>query len=203
MEKKKQLGELIRQEIQRQGMSIIEFAEKVGCARGTIYYMFDKNDIGVLQLKRISKILNRNFFKEVAEDLDIVSEIEETMEQREKRIAITNFLEIVPECLKQLGKSAIIVLGRADFDTPVPDYCLTDAFISFIYGETFKKRLGDLYNENFMLIKKVEYKGATIECIHNLVYDSISINIEITNRTFDEWYEVLEFAYSEIARLKK
>ena len=54
-----------------------------------------------------------------------------------------------------------------------------------------------------MLIKKVEYKGATIECIHNLVYDSICINIEITNRTFDEWYEVLEFAYSEIARLKK
>ena len=103
MEKKKQLGELIRQEIQRQRMSIIEFAEKVGCARGTIYNMFDKNDIGVLQLKRISKILNRNFFKEVADDLDIVSEIEETMEQREKRIAITNFLEIVPECLKQLG----------------------------------------------------------------------------------------------------
>ena len=62
MEKKKQLGELIRQEIQRQRMSIIEFAEKVGCARGTIYNMFDKNDIGVLQLKRISKILNRNFF---------------------------------------------------------------------------------------------------------------------------------------------
>lgn len=203
MKQKEQIGRMIESEVRKQQISITEFAKELSCSRSTIYNMFENNKIDVLQLKRISKFLNRNFFEEIVKDLDIVSEIEETEEQREKRIAISNFLDIVPECLKQLGKSTMIVYGGTGIEMPVPDYGLTDAFISFTYGGTLKKRLGDYYNENLTLIKEVEYNGIVLEYIYNLVYRSIAINIEITNRTYEEWFEILKFAYSEYNRLTK
>lgn len=66
----KTIGELIKEELEHQGKSISWFAKKLSCDRSNVYRIFQKNSIDTNILTRISIILHRNFFKELAEDIN-------------------------------------------------------------------------------------------------------------------------------------
>lgn len=68
---KKIIGKLIEEEVRRQGWSITDFADKISCTRSNVYNIFDRNKMDVAQLELISKALNRNFFKELAENPEL------------------------------------------------------------------------------------------------------------------------------------
>ena len=63
------IGKEIKQELERQERSVTWFADKLGCTRMTVYRIFTKNSIDTMQLRQISKILNRNFFDDLSDDL--------------------------------------------------------------------------------------------------------------------------------------
>lgn len=195
MENKRAIGELIEEEVNKQKITKVHFAEMIHCSRRNVYDIFKRNKIDIIQLKQISKVLKRNFFGEIANDMELVYEVNETEEEREKRIAISNFDEYVPDCLKCLGKSSLIVNSGKEFNFPAPDYGLTDIPIGFTYGSTLKERLGNNYNEAFFPIKIVEQNGMVLEVSLNLLKNTKFINIEITNKTYEEWYEILKFAF--------
>ena len=64
------IGEKIKEELLLQERSVTWFAKKLGCTRMSVYRIFEKQSIDTQQLLQISKILNRNFFAEISEELN-------------------------------------------------------------------------------------------------------------------------------------
>jgi lambda repressor-like predicted transcriptional regulator len=62
------VGEMIRQELKRQGRSITWLAQNVNCSRENLYKIFRRPWIYTDLLMQISEALNYNFFK-VCSDL--------------------------------------------------------------------------------------------------------------------------------------
>lgn len=65
MEKSIHIGEIIKQKVQEQNMSIAYFANKICCDRTTVYDIFKRSSIDINRLLRISEALEYNFIEEV------------------------------------------------------------------------------------------------------------------------------------------
>ena len=62
----KAIGQLIKEELQRQERGITWFARKLACDRSNIYRLFEKESIDTGLLLRISVILQHDFFAELS-----------------------------------------------------------------------------------------------------------------------------------------
>ena len=69
------IGKLIRSKLKEKGLSAHWLARQIPYTRNNIYKIFDQEDIHPRLLKRISKILNFNFFGYYSES--VRKEIEE------------------------------------------------------------------------------------------------------------------------------
>ena len=147
MTNKRTIGELIENEVRKQQIPITEFAKMICCQRNNVYDIFKRSKMDIAQLKQISKVLNRNFFKELAEDVELINDSKESEEEVMKQKAVSQFLNVVPDILRKLGKSSAIVFSKLDEpgyeDCPTPDFGLSDYFITFTIGETLKERIGN------------------------------------------------------------
>lgn len=199
------IGSLIEGEVRRQQISIGEFANRIDCERNNVYNIFKRNNMDILLLKRISKVLNRNFFKELSDDMELIDIQEETENDRMEQRAVSQFFNVVPDVLRELGKYSTIVFSRQDDpeyeDCPVPDFGLPDYYITFTIGETLKERMGECVLLPIEVVSDEE--GRTVEVCTNVVYGSVAINIKLDYKTPDEWYRVLAFAFEVCSRLGK
>lgn len=202
MKNKINIGQLIENEVRKQQIPITEFAKMINCRRNNVYDIFRRCKMDIVQLKQISKVLNRNFFKELSEDLDLINICEESGEEVMKQKAVSQFLDVVPDILRKLGKHSTIVFSEIDEpeyeDCPVPDFGLTDSFITFTIGETLRERLGE--NAALPITVVSNDNGCVVEVCTNLVYDSVCVNIKLDYKTSDEWYEILLFAFETYAK---
>ncbi len=202
---KRTIGELIENEVRRQQISIPKFAEMICCQRNNVYDIFKRNNMDILQLKQISKVLNRNFFKELAEDLELINDDEESEKYIMKRKAVSQFFDVVPDVLHKLGKRQTIVFSRFDEaeyeDCPTPDYGLPDYFICFTIGETLKERIGDC--AMLPIVPILNKDGFMVEVCTNVIYGSIFVNVKLDYKTSDEWYKNLAFAFEVYAKYGK
>ena len=57
------IGEAFRKELERQGKTVVWFAEQLSYSRTNIYKIFNKSSIDTEVLQRISIVLQLNFFK--------------------------------------------------------------------------------------------------------------------------------------------
>lgn len=64
------VGQRIKQELQRQERTVSWLARKLNCTRAAVYRIFDKNSIDTALLANISQVLRYNFFEELAEDVN-------------------------------------------------------------------------------------------------------------------------------------
>lgn len=60
------LGQEIQKEIKRQGMSIEAFADRICIERTSVYDVFKRSHIATDKLAEISRVLNRDFFRELS-----------------------------------------------------------------------------------------------------------------------------------------
>lgn len=63
------IGQNIKNELDRQERSISWMAHKLGCNRISVYRILRKNSIDTALLTRISIILHYDFFKELSEEV--------------------------------------------------------------------------------------------------------------------------------------
>jgi hypothetical protein len=63
------IGQSIKDELERQERTVSWLARKLNCTRAAVYRIFAKNSIDTQLLAQISRILNRNFFLELANDI--------------------------------------------------------------------------------------------------------------------------------------
>lgn len=196
--KNKTIGEIIEREVRKQQIPITQFADMICCQRNNVYDIFRRSKIDILLLKRISEVLKRNFFKDLAEDLDLINESEET----EKDKAVAQFFKAVPKALRQLGKDVSIILqelGDEYSDCPLPDFGLPQYAISFTIGNTMKDRIGNnplLPFEYFM-----NHEGIELEISTNRLYNTKNINIKLDYKTDEEWLTTMKYAFEVYERL--
>lgn len=190
MEKKQTIGELIEHEVRKQ-MSITQFADAICCQRNNVYDIFRRSKIDIILLKRISEVLNHNFFQNLANDLGLIDVDDEAAKDK----AIAQFYKVVPIILREMGKDDTIISGSLP-DEPgclVPDFFLPSYIISFTLGETFNERFG---RNPLLHIETIRNeKGAEVELLTNLVHRNRSLNIKLDNKTEEEWRDTLAFAF--------
>ena len=63
------IGHLIRQEVERQGLTVVALARMLSCSRTNIYKIFEHRSIDTAQLLRISSLLHTDFFRFYSETL--------------------------------------------------------------------------------------------------------------------------------------
>lgn len=64
------IGQSIKEELKSQERTVSWFARKLNCNRAAVYRIFSKNSIDTALLTTISQILNRDFFKELSENIE-------------------------------------------------------------------------------------------------------------------------------------
>lgn len=64
------IGQIIKQELEDQGRTVVWFARQLSYSRTNIYKIFDRASIDTDVLLRISMILGVDFFKVYSEELD-------------------------------------------------------------------------------------------------------------------------------------
>lgn len=61
------IGERIKMIVRQRGMSVVDFANAISCSRETAHRLFHKRDVNISLLKRVSKVLEHDFFKDISE----------------------------------------------------------------------------------------------------------------------------------------
>lgn len=64
------IGQIIKDELDKQERSVSWLAHKLNCHRSVVYRIFSKNSIDTAMLIKISAVLHRNFFKEFYAEID-------------------------------------------------------------------------------------------------------------------------------------
>ena len=63
------IGQKIKEELQRQERTVSWLARKLNCTRAAVYRIFDKNSIDTALLASISQVLHHNFFEELSDEV--------------------------------------------------------------------------------------------------------------------------------------
>ena len=201
----KTIGELIELEVRRQGISITGFAEMICCQRNNVYDIFKRDNIDIKLLKNISTLLKRNFFRELAEAPELITDKKETADEEKNRKAVSQFFEVVPDVLHKLGKSPAIVFCKMSEDEQanrkLPDFGLPDYFITFTIGETLKERMGE--NPVLPITPVSNNSDNKVEVCQNVVYDSVCVNIKLDFKTEEEWSDILNFAFEVYDKVQR
>lgn len=180
------IGKLIEKEVRKQQIPITEFARLICCQRNNVYDIFKRSKIDIVQLKQISKVLRQNFFKELADDLELINEEEMSGADVKKQKAVSQFFEVVPNILRELGKPSTIIFCKLDDsgyeDCATPDFGLPDYFITFTIGDTLQERIGN----NLALPIGVVHDSTNnceVEVCTNVVYGSVCVNVKLDYKT--------------------
>lgn len=64
------LGTLIRKELEKQQRTVTWLAAQINCDRSNCYDIFERKYVSIEVLERVSRMLGRNFFKDLAEYMD-------------------------------------------------------------------------------------------------------------------------------------
>ena len=203
MKTQKTIGELIEYEVRKQQMSIIEFAEKICCKRNNVYDIFKRNTIDILQLVKISQVLNHNFFDDIAKDYSLVEMATVESEQEEYNMkAVNQFLTVVPNILNKLGKESIISLGGTeDIDIPMPDFSLPQYGIFFTIGSTWVEKSNSLTDPTFDIQLFSDGGKNSFYSIINKPFGSQTIDIKLDYKSEKEWTEMLDYVFKTFPNL--
>lgn len=210
---KTNIGELIKEEVDKQGMSVEKFAEMISCSRKHVYKIYKRTSIDTALLGRISNVLGRNFFLEISKDLTLSGvDDEDAQEEIYNRMAVSQFLEVVPDILGRLGHPAVIfVTSRPDgypADIPMPNYFIGafSPIMAFSIGMTFRDKLRDKYKEEEVfpsdrIISYTEEKyGFRADLIKMCCDGPDILDIKLDYKTERQWEQLFRFLFNNIVK---
>lgn len=196
----KKLGQLIEHEVRKQNLPITNFADMIYCERNNVYNIFKRSKMDVAQLGLISKALNHNFFEDIVKNPELTGINDpEIVGSLKNDLAVAQFQKYVPDILVKIGYDAIITFGRflemEDDLIDLPDFILTDMNMAFTIGQ-FHSEYERVKSCKALSIKKRENEnGVIIYDQLNLVHSARALDINIVERTYEQWEEVLRFAF--------
>lgn len=190
------IGQLIEEEVRRQNWKMTEFADKICCTRANVYNIFERNKMDVAQLQLISKVLNHNFFADLAENPDLADASNpEVKKDLLNRRAVAQFFDVMPTVLRNLHIETNIVMPVMTIEegVPLPDYGLSDFAIFFTVGERLLDRFTPTNIELFEVQTHVAYKNHIVDIWHNKLHHSWFADVKLDYKTEQEWGEILVY----------
>ena len=134
---------------------------------------------------------------------ELINEEEMSGADVKKQKAVSQFFEVVPNILRELGKPSTIIFCKLDEpgyeDCATPDFGLPDYFITFTIGDTLQERIGN----NLALPIGVVHDSTNnceVEVCTNVIYGSVCVNVKLDYKTQDEWRKVLLLAFETYDR---
>lgn len=202
--KKKIIGQVIKDVVISKKLTHQEFAELILVSDNHVFKIYNKSSLDTKFLEIISKALNHNFFEDIINGI-VEMDNSEVMKDFYNRRAVSQFHEIVPEVLEELGREPIISFGRPsglEKGIKIPDFTLTDYFITFTIGETFMERSPEHCKKSFIGYDVKNKDNIEIEVLHNEwvkqnmpLSNPVQINIKLDYKTKEEWIKTLKFAF--------
>jgi len=206
----KTIGDLISKEVYRQGWNITKFAEEIGCTRQNVYSIFDRPDIDIILLKRISVALNHDFFEDLYKNPNLTDLNDPAIEKEiAKKKALSQFMDVVPKIMKKWGKEANIVhtFLNVDDDIHIPDMGLhilgnPEVTIILTVGEWLIERYEG--KSQPMLESKSIFSDdearIRVDIWENLLYKNNMIEVKLDYKTEEEWEATLKFAIEQFKK---
>lgn len=201
---KKILGQIIKDEVKRQGLRGLDFAERIPYSENHIYKIYNSTSLDTSLLERISKVLNHNFFEDIING-NVDMENPEVIKEFNNRRAVSQFMETVPLVLEELNRNPMISFGRPlgfPKDIQIPDFTLTDYYITFSVGETLLAKSPDYGKNQFIHCEMHKNDEAEIVVFVNNItlqtrpdLNPIHINIKLDYKTKEVWLKTLKFAF--------
>lgn len=201
---KKIIGQRIKEVVISKKITHKEFAELLSVSDNYVFKIYNKSSLDTKFLEIISKALNHNFFEDIINGI-VEMDNSEVMKDFYNRRAVSQFHEIVPEVLEELGREPIISFGRPsglEKGIKIPDFTLTDYFITFTIGETFMERSPEHCKKSFIGYDVKNKDNIEIEVLHNervkqnmSLSNPVQINIKLDYKTKEEWLKTLKFAF--------
>lgn len=199
MKSKKLLGKLIEEEVRRQQIPVTRFADLICCQRNNVYKIFERSSLYVDQLSLISKVLNRNFFAELATNPSLIDiDSEEAIQEMENRRAVSQFIEVVPKLLSKMKKQPIIAFG-----TPLglksveelPDFMLTNYGVCFSKNDYMAHKPQHATNPLFIFKAFESPDGVLVYSMVNISAGTRLIDVKLDYKTEEEWEKTLRFIF--------
>lgn len=200
MENKKTLGTLIKECVEKKGLTKVEFAQLIPMAKNSVHKIFNKNSIQVDQLRRICEVLDHNFFDDIANDYGL-ADLPSDEEMKQK--ALNRFNDVVPKILKEMDIDPIFVKGRPidlPEDHPIPDFILDLYNICFCVGESFIERADGKYDQIFDYKTYSDKNGNEVIIATNRFNNEAICHVKIEYMSENEWIELIHFAKKMIDR---
>lgn len=201
---KKIIGQRIKEVVISKKITHKEFAELLSVSDNYVFKIYNKSSLDTKFLEIISKALNHNFFEDIINGI-VEMDNSEVLKDFYNRRAVSQFHEIVPEVLEELGREPIISFGRPsglEKGIKIPDFTLTDYFITFTIGETFMERSPEHCKKSFIGYDVKNKDNIEIEVLHNEwvkqnmpLSNPVQINIKLDYKTKEEWLKTLKFAF--------
>lgn len=192
----KTIGEIIENEVRKQQLNITEFADDINCKRNNVYDIFKRNNIDIQLLARISKVLNRNFFQDLAERPDLVGlEINENEKENNNRKAVSQFLDVMPRVLNKLDMESNITFTKLNDapDVPLPDVGFPKYGITFTIGERLYDKAKGAFGKLMEVKTMKSEEGIIADIWINILNGTVMIDLKLDYKTEDEWYKTIKF----------
>lgn len=201
---KKIIGQFIKDEVEKQKIKVVDFAEMLYCSTNNIYKIYNKANLDIGLLAQISKVLKHDFFEDISNGT-INMENPEILKDFNNKKAVSQFMDVVPGILEELNRQPIISFGRPlglEKDIKIPDYILNEYFITFTIGETYMEQFPTHCNSPLIEYSVVKNDDVEIEILINRLtiqtqphLNPVQINIKLDYKTKEDWEKTLKYAF--------
>lgn len=188
------IGSMIENEVRKQQLDITKFASLIYCSRKNVYDIFTRNDIKIDLLRRISQVLNHNFFMDLALNPELANPAPINEKELQRIKAVNQFLEVVPKVFEDLGIDAAIVFGTrqgVEEDVPLPDFILGKYNITFTIGQTYEEKCNGYWGPGMTFYHASPEPANMMVGNLNNATGFQSWDIAIDYKTEDEWRETI------------
>lgn len=201
----KVLGQIIKEHVKALGLSDAQFGEMIHCQRANVGKIYKRASIDSALLGIISRALNHNFFMDIAENI-LLSGVDDEDAQLEvyNRMAVSQFVEVVPRILRRFGYAPSIFFGRPieiPEEIDLPDYYIGEINLTFTVG----KLLSEKSNCKMSEIANVTRYRDTVNDITADLWEfhntrQAILDVALVYRTEEEWEEVLRWIMNHFFR---
>lgn len=199
------IGQIIKEHVKALGLSDVQFGEMIHCQRANVGKIYKRASIDSALLGTISRALNHNFFIDIADNI-LLSGVDDEEAQSEvyNRMAVSQFVEVVPRILRRFGYAPSIFFGRPieiPEEIDLPDYYIGELNTTFTVGKLLSEKSNCKMNEVANVTRyRDTVNGITADLWQFHDTPQALLDVALVYRTEEEWEEVLRWIMNHFFR---
>ncbi len=209
MEKvRKPLGKLIQEEVNRRGLSYSQFANSINTSRSNVYDIFKKESIDSSMLCRINNVLQRDFFKEISDELCSVGDSDKGLASVDKEGIYSGLSHMGMDARLLRGKRASIknreelkaVINEYVFSSLSHPLLIIEQGFTFGASEVVEQVVDKAYGNGYLDKPKTLFKNDLASSSYKFFLFRIDEHTFHTRTDFGQWISELVNVYNQTGK---